>query len=95
MFALNPSDGTTVWRHETDQPVYSAPSVGKGVLIFGTGPVFGALDAGSIVALSTSSGDVLWSYDTHSAVRSGPALAGDLVVVGDYSGDVFAFRPRS
>jgi len=94
MFALNPSDGTTVWRHGTDQPVYSAPSVGNGVLIFGTGPVFGALDAGSIVALSTAGGDVLWSYDTHSPVRSGPALAGDLVVVGDYSGDVFAFRPR-
>jgi hypothetical protein len=28
-------------------------------------------------------------------VRSGPALAGDLVVVGDYAGDVLAFRPRA
>ena len=64
-------------------------------MVFGTGAVFGDLDTGSVVALSTRDGHRLWSYDTHSSVRSGPALAGDVVVVGDYAGDLMAFRPKS
>jgi polyvinyl alcohol dehydrogenase (cytochrome) len=95
VLALNPRDGAVRWRHSTDLPVYSAPAAGNGVLIFGTGAVFGDLESGSLLALSTRDGQVLWSYDMHSAVRSGPALAGDLVVVGDYAGDVLAFRPRA
>jgi outer membrane protein assembly factor BamB len=83
-----------VWRRETDQPVYSAPAVGYGVVIFGTGAVFGELSSGSILALSTADGHALWSYDVHSAVRSGPALAGDLVVAGDYAGELMALRPK-
>lgn len=93
MFALNSSDGGVLWRHETDLPVYSSPAVGGGVVVFGTGAVFGDTTAGSIVALSTSDGQVLWTYDTHSAVRSSPAIAGGLMVAGDARGDVFAFRP--
>ena len=91
--ALRPADGTELWRHVTDLPVYSAPAVGEGVLMFGTGAVFGDLKSGSLIVLSTTDGRVLWSIDMHSAVRSGPALAGDLVVVGDNAGDLIAFRP--
>jgi polyvinyl alcohol dehydrogenase (cytochrome) len=94
VFALDPRDGAARWRRGTDLPVYSAPAAGSGVLIFGTGAVFGDLESGSLLAVSTGDGQVLWSFDTHSAVRGGPALAGDLVVVGDYAGDVVAFRPR-
>ena len=94
VFALEPRDGATRWRYGTDLPVYSAPGVGNGVLIFGTGAVFGDLESGSLLALSTDDGRVIWSYDTHSAVRSGPALAGDLLVVGDQAGDVLAFTPK-
>jgi len=95
MFALKPSDGSTAWRYDVADPIYSAPAVAKGVVIFGTGAVFGDLSTGSVVALSSSDGHRLWSYDTHSAVRSGPALAGDLVFVGDSAGDLLAFRPKS
>ena len=95
LFALQPEDGSTAWRHDVDDPIYSAPAAGKGVVVFGTGAVFGDLDTGSVVALSTRDGHRLWSYDTHSSVRSGPALAGDVVVVGDYAGDLMAFRPKS
>ena len=73
--------------------MYSAPAVGNGVVVFGSGAVFGDLHSGSILALSTADGHALWSYDTHSAVRSGPALAGDLVVAGDHAGELIAFRP--
>lgn len=94
MFALEPTHGATRWRRDSPQPVYSAPVTGSGVVIFGTGAVFGDLSSGSILALSSGDGHVIWSYDTHSAVRSGPALAGALLVVGDYAGDVMAFRPK-
>ena len=94
VLALNPTDGLVRWRHLTDLPVYSAPVVGEGVVLFGTGAVFGDVSRGSLEALSASDGSILWSYDTHSAVRSGPALAGDLLVVGDYAGDVMEFRPK-
>jgi outer membrane protein assembly factor BamB len=95
MFALRPRDGSTAWMQSTTLPVYSAPAVGAGVVVFGIGNVFGDLTAGAMVALSTGDGRVVWTYDTHSAVRSGPALAGDLVVVGDNAGDVLAFRPMA
>jgi outer membrane protein assembly factor BamB len=95
VFALVPANGTTRWRHSTDQPVYSSPAVGDGVVVFGTGPVFGDVHVGSIVALSSRDGGVLWVYDTHSAVFSSPAIAGTMVAVGDSNGDLFAFRPSS
>ena len=93
--ALKPVDGGIAWRYETDQPVYSAPAAGDGVVVFGTGAVLGDVKAGSIVALSAVDGSALFTYDAHSAVRSGPAIAGDLVVAGDAAGDLLAFRPKS
>jgi outer membrane protein assembly factor BamB len=95
MFALAARDGTVTWRHATAEPVYSAPAVGNGVLVFGTGAVFGDLKSGSIMVLSTVDGRLLWSYDAHAAVRSGPAVAGGLVALGDYAGDLLVFRPKS
>jgi outer membrane protein assembly factor BamB len=86
-------DGSDLWTVVTFQPVYSAPSAGNGVVVFGTGAVFGDLSVGLIIALSPKDGNVLWSYDARSAVRSSPAIAGNLVVVGDVAGDLFAFRP--
>jgi outer membrane protein assembly factor BamB len=88
-------DGSDQWTFVTFQPVYSAPSAGNGVVVFGTGAVFGDLGVGFIIALSTDDGKFLWSYDAQSAVRSSPAIAGSLVVVGDAAGDLFAFRPSS
>jgi polyvinyl alcohol dehydrogenase (cytochrome) len=94
MFALQPADGSVIWRYDVGVPIYSAPAVGKGVLVYGTGAVLGDLSIGEIIAQSAADGRVLWKYDTHAAVRSGPALAGDLVVVGDQVGDLFAFQPK-
>jgi len=93
MYARKP-DGSDAWTLVTYQPVYSAPSAGTGVVVFGTGAVFGDLGAGFIIALSRDDGTVLWSYDAQSAVRSSPVIAGSLVLVGDAAGDLFAFRPK-
>lgn len=84
-------DGSGLWTSGTLQPVYSAPSAGNGVVIFGTGAVFGDLGIGLILALSSMNGKVLWSYDALSAVRSSPVIVGNRVFVGDAAGDLFAF----
>ena len=88
-------DGSDLWTSRTPQPVYSAPSAGHGVVIFGTGAVFGDLGVGLILAVSSGDGRVLWSYDAHAAVRSSPAIVGNRVFVGDSAGDLFAFAPSS
>ncbi|HKV86612.1 MAG TPA: PQQ-binding-like beta-propeller repeat protein [Candidatus Dormibacteraeota bacterium] len=87
--------GAVDWKHVTDLPVYSSPAVANGVVIFGTGAVFGDLKAGTVMALSASSGATLWTYDAHSAVRGSPAVAGSLVVIGDHDGDLLAFAPAA
>lgn len=92
MFAVGAGSGAVEWHHATDLPVYSAPAVAHGMVVFGTGAVFGAVNGGSLTALSTADGRLLWSYDTRSAVRSGPVIAGDLVIAGDYAGDLVALR---
>jgi outer membrane protein assembly factor BamB len=94
MFALRPG-GVTAWMHGTALPVYSSPAAARGVLVFGTGAVFGDLATGSVEALSTADGHALWTYATHSAVRGSPAIAGSTVFAGDYGGELMAFRPSS
>ncbi len=93
VFALDPTKGSIQWEQVTDLPVYSAPAVGKQVLVFGTGDVFGDARRGALVALSTTDGAVVWSYDTHQSVFSAPAIAGTTLIVGDTGGSVRAFRP--
>ena len=95
MFALSKEGGGQRWMVKTTFPVYSAPALGDGVVVFGTGNVFGDVNAGYVIALATADGREVWSYDAHSAVRSGPALAGNLLVAGDYAGDLLAFRVSS
>ncbi len=93
IFAVDAAGGKAAWANHAGLSVYSAPALGNGVVVFGTGDVFGDPNAGGMVALSSRDGTVLWTHDLHSAVFSGPAISGDMVLVGDSRGDVIAFRP--
>jgi outer membrane protein assembly factor BamB len=93
LYALAVTDGKTAWTNHAGLPIYSAPAIGKGVVVFGTGDVFGDPNEGGMVALSSRDGTVLWTNDLHSAVFSGPAISGNTVLVGDSRGDLIAFRP--
>jgi len=93
MNALDPSTGEYRWQQLTDLPIYSAPAVGAGVVVFGTGDPFGDPRAGRMIALSTSDGSVAWSYDMKSSVFSAPAISGDEVLVGDTQGALTVFGP--
>ncbi len=93
IFALGVADGKTEWTYDSGLPVYSAPAIGNGVLVFGIGDVFGDPNSGGVVALSSRDGSVLWIADFHSAAFSAPAMSGDMVVIGNSRGDVIAYRP--
>jgi outer membrane protein assembly factor BamB len=93
LYALAVADGKIAWINHLGLPVYSAPAIGQGVVVFGTGDVFGNPNEGGIVALSSQGGAVLWTSDLHSAVFSGPAISGNTVLVGDSRGDLIAYRP--
>lgn len=93
MFALRATDGKTQWSYDSGAPIYSAPAVGRGVVVFGIGDVFGDPNVGGVVALSTSDGSVLWIADFHSAVFSAPSIAGDTLLIGNSRGDLVAYRP--
>jgi polyvinyl alcohol dehydrogenase (cytochrome) len=93
MFALRAADGNQQWSYDSGQPIYSAPALGSGVLVFGIGDVFGDPNVGGVVALSTSDGSVLWTTDLHSAVFSAPAIVGDTVLIGNSRGDLIAYSP--
>ena len=95
MFALRAGDGKTQWSYDSGLPIYSAPAVGNGVLMFGIGDVFGDPNVGGVVALSTAGGSVLWLADFHSAAFSAPAIAGDTVLIGNSRGDLVAYRPSN
>jgi len=91
VFALDPLTGATRWHHGLGKPIYSAPAVGNGVVVFGIGDQAGG--KGGVYALSTEDGSLLFGYDDAYAVLSGPSIAGSNVVVGDAGGNVMVFGP--
>ncbi len=93
LYALSDTDGKIAWTNHAGLPVYSAPAIGRGIVVFGIGDVFGDPNEGGMVALSSEDGTVLWTRDLRSAVFSGPAISGNTVLVGDSRGDLIAYRP--
>ena len=91
LFALDPLTGATKWQRGLGKPIYSAPALGNGVVVFGTGDQAGG--KGGVYALSTEDGSLLFGYDDPYAVLSGPAISGSTVVAGDAGGNVMAFGP--
>src|SRR5207248_3927419 len=82
--AIDPANGTVLWRHAFPGPVIAPVSTVNGVVFAAGGNLVEALDA--------SSGNVLWSYRTDSLLYGGIAIAGNAIFVGDLSGTLYAFR---
>lgn len=87
LVALDAATGTERWRWAGGAPIESSPLVVDGEVYVGT------LD-GRVVRLSLDTHRPEWTARADGDVKAGLALAGDLVVVGDYSGHVNAFRRR-
>ncbi len=66
--ALNPDDGSEIWKFETGTHVETTPAVGlDGNIYFGT-------SSGELFAIS-SSGALIWEFEAGGAIVSSPTLA--------------------
>jgi outer membrane protein assembly factor BamB len=85
--AIDPADGTILWRHTFTGPVLAPVSFANG-LVFAVG-------GKSVVALDAATGSVLWSYQMKSLGFGGVAIARGRIYVGDLSGTIYAFSVRA
>ncbi|MEI8393395.1 MAG: PQQ-binding-like beta-propeller repeat protein [Rhodospirillaceae bacterium] len=90
VIAINPGDGTIIWRKHISGPARGAPTVAKGRVIAQT------LD-NQTIALSTKDGETLWSHtgilETAGLLGSVSAAADGSTVIAPYSsGELVALR---
>ena len=90
LFALDVLTGATLWHRGLGKPIYSAPALGKGVVVFGIGDQPTG-KGGGVYGLDASDGTLLWGVDDQYAVLGAPAIAGSIVIVGDTGGSVTAY----
>jgi polyvinyl alcohol dehydrogenase (cytochrome) len=81
--ALNPADGSILWRHTFAGPVLGPVSFANGIVF--------AVGGKSVVALDAATGSVLWSHDMKAWGFGGVAIARGRVYVGDLFGTIYAF----
>jgi outer membrane protein assembly factor BamB len=87
VYAFNLHNGKTIWQTAVGGAVDSSPTITDGVVYVGS-------SGGKLYALNETSGAVQWSATMSGAVNSSPAVdtKAKLVVAGDSTGDVIAFR---
>ena len=88
--ALDPSNGTVIWRQNVGSPVHAAPTVADN-------RIFVVTVDNELIALSAQDGSRLWSHngipETAGLLGSAsPAVEGENVVVAYTSGELFALR---
>lgn len=84
LYALNASNGSTVWRYDTDLPIGNSPTVVDQVVYVG------GYDK-RIHALSDSNGHELWSFNGATAGYStNPLVVGGKVFAGNRDGFMYA-----
>ncbi len=88
--ALDPAQGTTLWRTNVKEPVRGGPTIVEGRLFLTT-------IADRIIALELTAGKELWRYQATNAqtamlAEPAPAYSDGLVVAGFASGELTALR---
>jgi len=99
ILAYRAEDGEQLWSFETR----SGEAAGLGPhqeMLNGSAPllvkdhVLVGSDDGRFYALALATGARVWEYNTGTPIKSAPALSGNLVVVSNMAGNVFAFVPE-
>jgi cell division protein FtsI/penicillin-binding protein 2/outer membrane protein assembly factor BamB len=80
--AVRLSDGAIEWRTGAARDVNGVAAAGGTVIVTG--------DEGKVVALRASNGRVRWEFDAKTLVFTNPLIVGDLVIVGDAAGVLWA-----
>lgn len=83
--ALEPSDGSIVWKKRLGGPIWTSPAVASGRVFIGH-------SGGEVVALDAHNGRQLWSYRTVDVVEASPVVIGQYLVVGTLRGRILVLR---
>src|SRR6185503_7338097 len=88
--ALNPADGTTLWKSQVDGEVLGRPTIGTGTVVIRTSD-------GRILALASDSGKQRWktSYDVPRLTLRGacdPVIVDRMVIEGLDDGKLVALN---
>ena len=84
LYALNATDGTTLWNFPTVYPVDSSPAVSNGVVYVANSDDF-------IYAINASTGSQIWSHSIRSS-SSSPAVYNGYVYIGSYNGYIYGLN---
>jgi len=84
LYALGATDGSEVWRYETEMPLGNSPTVVGSVLYVG------GYDR-KLHAINALTGQHLWSFDgADSGYDTNPLVVGDVVYMGNRDGAMYA-----
>ncbi|MCE8423735.1 MAG: PQQ-binding-like beta-propeller repeat protein [Candidatus Methanoperedens sp.] len=83
-YAFDANSGEIIWLTLVGKIVESSPSIGEGIIAFGT-------DGGDIIALDASTGIQKWSYNTGvSDIKSSPVISNGTIIIGSNDGSIYA-----
>lgn len=86
--AFRLDDGRRLWQFSTgESPVESSPLFHDGLIYFGAWN-------GTVYAVDTE-GELAWSHQMSDQVKGSAALAGERILIGDYSGRISALDATS
>ncbi len=85
LLKLRRSNGSQVWRLQTNSALEGSPAVWHGTVYIGK-------LSGAMVAVSADTGRVKWTYATSGAVKHGPALVNGRLYFGDYAGVMYCLN---
>ena len=100
VYAVGAKNGKRAWKYDSHRCVAASPAIDEHVVFetFMNAPPCNRKSSpkltGELVAFTVGTGKVLWRR-TIGPSESSPVVVGGAVIVGDWSGRVYAFRKRS
>lgn len=84
LWAINPQNGSVVWKQKLEGGVWSTPLLDNGILYVGT-------DKNKIYAVSADKGSIVWQAAMPSPVIAGAGKLKDNVIFAGENGEVAAY----
>jgi len=89
---ISNNEGELIWRFQTDNEVFSSPSIHEGNIFFGSG-AYALNDPGSMYCLRESDGGEVWSYQNPTDGFLSSALVADgKVYMGCNDDNLYSFN---
>jgi len=92
LYALDVTDGRTLWCGEAAGPIGASPCYRDGRLYFAADEAF---DRGHLYCVDAADGVLLWKYDAQAGIWVAPACDGAQVYFGDRAGVFHAVDART